>query len=139
MSVRSETEVSGTSGKPTVVDKHCQVCGEVCVKRKRCKKCKSGVYCSRSCRKDHAESHGELCQYIQELERIEKSKHVFSVRASGLVGAKNRLVRLVGDRPTLNCRLNDECTNALWDTGAMVSMVDKEWLEFLLKAVRNNL
>ena len=104
VSVRSETEVSGTSVKPTVVDKHCQVCGEVCVKRKRCKKCKSGVYCSRSCRKDHAESHGELCQYIQELERIEKSKHVFSVRASGLVGAKNRLVRLVGDRPTLNCR-----------------------------------
>ena len=112
-----------------VVEKPCQTCGEVCVERKWCKKCKSGWYCSRSCRQKHAEVHGELCEYIQELEVMERCKQVFSVRESSQVKVKNRLVQLIGERPTLDCRLNNEMIQALWDTGAMVSIVSRDWLK----------
>ena len=108
------------------VKKLCLNCGTVCVKKKRCKKCKSGCYCSSQCRRAHIDTHAELCSYIQELERIERSKQVFSVRETSQVDVKNRLVSLIGERPTLDCRLNDELTQALWDTGAMVSIVSRD-------------
>ena len=111
------------------VSKLCLACKKVCLKITRCKECKSGCYCSRTCRKKHAETHLMLCKYIQELELIERSKQVFSVRVNGQVEARNRLVRLVGERPTLDCMLNNERSCALWDTGAMVSMVSKDWLD----------
>ena len=87
--------------QPPVAEKPCQTCGEVCVERKWCKKCKSGWYCSRSCREKHAEVHGELCEYIQELEQMERCKQVFSVRESSQVKVKNRLVQYtISEFPT---------------------------------------
>ena len=93
-----------TSDAVPVVKKLCLNCGTVCVeKKKRCKKFKSGCYCSSQCRRAHAETHAELCSYIQELERIERSKHVFSVRETSQVDVKNCLVSLIGEQPTLDC------------------------------------
>ena len=113
----------------------CLSCEKVLeTKMKRCKKCWSGCYCSRECRELHAADHEKLCENIQELEEIEKNKRVMSVREANQVQRKlrNKLIKLVGERPTLQCSLGDEnlmaYCKALWDTGAMVSLVSSDWL-----------
>ena len=115
--------------------KQCVVCQKECLKKiKRCKKCLSGCYCSRNCREADGKEHEELCGHIQTLEEIEARKRVlsaFSVRELNQVKAKLRsgLVKLVGERPMLKCAVGEADMNALWDTGAMVSMVSTDWLE----------
>ncbi len=114
----------------------CLACEKVLeTKMKRCRSCWSGCYCSKECREAHAADHGKLCNYIQELEEIEKNKRVMSVREANQVQRKlrNKLIRLVGERPILNCSLgNDKLMKyckALWDTGAMVSLLSLDWLK----------
>ena len=118
----------------TPVKKYCVVCKNVCKSKiKRCRKCKSGCYCSRSCRNSHSAEHATLCQAIQDLEVLEQSKRVFSVRESSQVNMKvnmrNRLVRLIGEKPMVNCTLNGEECCGLWDTGSMVSLLNKDWFK----------
>jgi transposase InsO family protein len=60
------------------------------------------------------------------LEKLEAGKLVFSVRQSPVRNTK--LIKLIGEKPMLHCSLNDNPTMALWDTGAQVSMVSKEWV-----------
>ena len=38
---------------------------------------------------------------------------------------KRKLVKLVGERPTLKFLLNNKNIEGLWDTGAMVSLLNK--------------
>ena len=96
---------------------------------KRCKKCKSGCYCSTSCRNKNVPSHEKLCEAIQDLQVIENQKKVFSVRETGQVKVQNRLIRLIGEKPLLNCSLNGVTCEALWDTGSMVSLVNIDWVK----------
>ena len=131
----------GAVGEETVCNdqklkyKRCLVCKRECDKRiKRCKECRGGLYCSRTCREAHEEKHKDLCKYILDLEKMEERKRVadaFSVRERNQVKlkVKNRLVKLVGEKPMLDCTLNGRDTQALWDTGAMVSMVNYAWLK----------
>ena len=115
--------------------KRCLVCHKECDRRiKRCKDCKGGRYCSRTCREAHKQEHQELCNHIQELEKIEMRKmlaDVFSVREENQVPLKirNELVKLVGEKPMLKCSLDGKECDGLWDTGSMVSMVNSGWLE----------
>ena len=135
--VEMKTEESSDSGteKPVMAPKYekCQACEKECSKKiKRCKSCKGGLYCSRKCREDHVE-HEEICKYIVELEKIEHAKNVItalSVREKNQVKVKvkDSLVNLVGEKPMLSCTLNGKQSKALWDTGAMVSMVDRAWI-----------
>ena len=41
---------------------------------------------------------------------------------------RSDLVRLVGEKAVVNCLLGGRMEKVLWDTGAMVSMIDKYWL-----------
>ena len=41
---------------------------------------------------------------------------------------KKKLVRLVGEKPVLSCNLGAKRTKVLWDTGSMVSLIDRKWL-----------
>ena len=50
------------------------------------------------------------------------------LREKTQVSLKRRLVGLVGEKPIVHCQLGGEESEALWDTGAMVSMVNKTWL-----------
>ena len=113
--------------------KPCLTCQQACGKIRKCKDCKSGCYCSKACRDSHVscKSHQIICESIQQLEELEKSKRVLSVRAASQVSPeiRRRLVSLVGEKPLVSCRLNGKGCDALWDTGAMVSMVCKAWLE----------
>ena len=114
--------------------KRCLVCNMECDRRiKRCKDCHGGRYCSRACREAHKPDHQELCGHIQQLEKLESTKRLvnaFSVREENQVPVKirNALVKLVGDKPLLNCTLDGKQCDGLWDTGSQVSMVNSGWL-----------
>ena len=75
--------------------------------------------------------------YIK-LEKMEEEKRVLqtcSVREVNQVkmSSRNHLVKLVCEKPLLHCSIGGEVCDALWDTGAMVSMVSVNLLkeEFL--------
>ena len=127
-------DTTSSESSPAGKFKKCLVCRNECNRRiKRCKSCKGGLYCSRKCRDAHTAIHKDLCGHITELEKIEDRKRsisAFSVREENQVKLKlkNRLVQLVGEKPMLRCTLNGKDSEALWDTGAMVCMVDGRWL-----------
>ena len=119
------SDSAGQNSPDVMKYKRCVVCQNECNKRiKRCKSCKGGLYCSRKCREAHADKHQELCEHIVEpsvrselttpglqLGRIEAAKRflpVFSVREVNQVRLKlkNGLVKLVGEKPMLSCKLN---------------------------------
>ena len=111
--------------KPTY--KRCLACGEECaVKIKRCEVYRGGRYCSSACRSAHSEDHASICRHITKLEKMEEEKRVLqtcSVREVNQVkmSLRNRLMKLVGEKPLLHCSIGCEVCDALWDTGAMVS------------------
>ena len=115
--------------------KRCIVCKQECsVKIKRCKCCHGGRYCSSKCRAADAMNHAVLCSHIQKLEEMEASKRLLNtvnVRELNQVKVKLRknLVKLVGEKPMLGCTIGGKVCDALWDTGAMVSMVSLRWLK----------
>ena len=39
-----------------------------------------------------------------------------------------KLAKLVANRPVLNYTLNKKSYQGLWDTGSMISLINKEWL-----------
>ena len=98
-----------------------------------CSLCDSGCYCSTECRDGHVQTydHRILCASIQHLEKVKMEKRLSALplREKTQVRLKRRLVSLMGEKPIVNCKLNNKNIEALWDTGAMVSMVDRKWLE----------
>ena len=117
---------------PTAIYEKCIVCKSPCSEGIiRCEECKGGRYCSAACRDIHitTDVHQRLFHSIQELEKLEKSKRVCSVREASQVKLKHQLIRLVGEKPLVNCKLSGSNTLALWDTGAQVSMVEKDWCQ----------
>ena len=42
----------------------------------------------------------------------------------------SKLVKLVANRPLVNYSLNDKMFGGLWDTGSMISLISKTWLDF---------
>ena len=76
------------------------------------------------------ESHREYCGAICMLEQIEWEKKkkalVCGIDSEKLpLKLKRKLVKLVGERPTLKFLLNNKNIEGLWDTGAMVSLLNK--------------
>ena len=68
---------------------------------------------------------------IVELERIEKEKFYRNKTVrQNQINSKLRLkmLKLIGNKPKVRCRLDGMCTKMLWDTGSMVSLVDKAWV-----------
>ena len=108
----------------------CCVCGSV-ENVKVCGHCKATRYCSTKCQKSHREHHAVYCSAIKELERVQKEK-VYgdcTVRQEREdVKTRRKLMKLVGEKPMLNCRLGGKEFQMLWDTGSMISMVDRKWV-----------
>ena len=42
---------------------------------------------------------------------------------------RNNLVKVVGEKPLINCYLNNVKVKGLWDTGSMISLLGKKWLD----------
>ena len=80
------------------------------------------------------ENHQKYCAAICMLEEIEWEKKkkalVCGVDTEKLpLKLKKKLVKLVGERPILKCLLNGEKVEGLWDTGAMVSLLNKMFVD----------
>ena len=98
----------------------------------RCSGCQAVHYCSRKCQHEHWKEHGVLCKAIMSLtkqeEREEKTPQTIFV--SHLTPKQQvSLSKLVGKRCEITCAIGGIETKALWDTGAQVSLVSRDWLD----------
>ena len=116
----------------------CCNCGACVENILQCSKCKASRYCSKKCQKEQWGTHKALCSAICELSKPQERKTMFlsHLRPS----AHRKLIRLVGEKCEVNCTLNGKRAKGLWDTGAQVSGVSKNWLilnfpELLLRDV----
>ena len=125
-------EGSSTVGEP-VFQKRCVQCGDSEEKvgenkMLRCTQCKVSFYCSKSCQKKHWSAHKVICGSIAELEEKDRNKCEqaceFADSSLGSAG-KQKLLQLIGDRCIVKCNLNGHGCNALWDTGAQISLISK--------------
>ena len=66
---------------------------------------------------------------IAQLEGQLEAQKYADVRRKDNVPLQNRLVRLIGNQPLFNCKLDDVDTQVLWDTGSMLSLLDLVWLK----------
>ena len=97
----------------------------------RCSRCKAVCYCSESCQQEHWSEHKVLCNAISHLEseKVRKCKEACSFDTNLSPRNRSKLLRLIGEQCKVTCQLNDVQVEALWDTGAQVSMVDRKWLD----------
>ena len=115
----------------TPVGNKCCACGFQGEEVLRCSHCKSTHYCSIGCQISHRSYHKSYCSAIASLEQLEKDKlyRGFSVRQCQVdFRTKKKLIRLVGKKPVVSCNLGAKKAEVLWDTGSMVSLLDRKWL-----------
>ena len=110
------------------------ICCVVCGKEdglKSCGNCSTTVYCSKTCQTSHWSHHAVYCTAISDLEKLEKEKRYNgkTVRQSQVDDlTRRRVLKLVGNKPNIRCLMDETDVVLLWDTGSMVSIVDREWL-----------
>ena len=78
--------------------------------------------------------HKQLCCTIQELSRAEEAKNSAHDESGHFIShlmpkQRSKLVGLIGSKCTVNCILNGKATEALWDTGAQVSIISGHFLD----------
>ena len=95
----------------------------------QCSRCQAAKYCSKSCQRAHWGKHASLCNAISTLEN-ESRENMETVFVSLLTPDQHQKVaRLLGKGCTVFCKMNGKTVEALWDTGAQVSITSKDWLE----------
>lgn len=111
---------------------------------RQCSACQSVWYCSVRCQKGHWPEHKVLCKAIKELSERENHKEKGlgdSQDENAYVShitprQQDRVPKLVGRKCSVQCYLNDEPAEVLWDTGAQVSIVAENFLKSQLPAVQ---
>ena len=78
-------------------------------------------------------NHTKYCSVIFSLEKLENkkrmAKEIFLSDSEELpYKLKLNLIRLVGELPMVNIYLNGKEINGLWDTGAMISLMNENFL-----------
>ena len=83
------------------------------------------------CQQQHWNSHKTICKAISELSFQEQKKMTDSNNFQTFLTPKhyNKLVSLVGPRSVIQCYIEHKLQNILWDTGANVSLIDKNSLQ----------
>ena len=101
-----------------------------------CSGCKSAIYCSKECQKQDWPKHKLVCGVIQELEKRQTPQEEVTInQLKGTVyelspRSRKKLVKLIGEKCVLSCILNELQKEILWDTGAQVSILSSQWLEY---------
>ena len=147
--VSGKLEDVAPSGEDAAVKKKktpisCIVCGVDVPKKKAvsCSKCSCGKYCSTACLDSHG-NHAQYCPWICSLESLETEKRmkneIFVTDADKLpYKMKLQLVKLVGARPLVNVQLNGKRVQGLWDTGAMISLINEKLLQELFPDIKRH-
>ena len=110
----------------------CSACG-VSEVQFVCTGCRCVQYCGKECQKSDWNTHRVLCNTISDLarERDEKIDEMCSFISHVTPKVRRKLVELVGERCLINCMLQNQEVEGLWDTGAQVSLVCQQWLSSL--------
>ena len=109
------------------------MCCKAKAELKACQKCQCGSYCSTECMELDG-VHAMWCPWICRLTEHENQKkmkaEINMVDTNKLpYKMKLQLVKLVGERPLVSIFLNGKKVKGLWDTGAMVSLINRAYLQ----------
>ena len=114
----------------------CQSCEKRVVQSdtsfQQCSKCKVVRYCSKACQHRHWGEHKVLCKAISHLTGQVTAANGGNegVYLSHMSPKEHTtVVQLVGRKCMVNCELNGQETEALWDTGAQVSIISWDWVQ----------
>ena len=90
-----------------------------------CTGCRSAHYCDTKCQRKHWKEHKTICDTIKQLtkERDELIDLKCSFVSHVTPKLRQRIVELVGERCIIECTIEGEKEESLWDTGAQVSLV----------------
>ena len=127
-------EGAGEARCPLVpnVDKPPLFCSACCVSKVQFvfTGCRSAHYCCKQCQKSDWKKHRMLCNTISGMakERDEKIDEKCSFVSHVTPKVKQKLVQLVGERCMIECEIAGYVEDALWDTGAQVSLICEKWL-----------
>ena len=110
----------------------CMLCCSETTELISCEKCGCGSYCSKQCLALDG-VHAMWCPWICRLEAYENekrmSKEINMIDSEKLPRKmKLQLVKLVGDRPLVNICLDGKRIQGLWDTGAMISLINDRFM-----------
>jgi transposase InsO family protein len=110
---------------------NCMNCRKPLSNGYRCSGCQSVHYCTKVCQKKDWSKHEQICKAIQHVDRVPQPQvdeikgHVYAMSPD----TRNKIIKVVGEPCVVNCILNGQSAEALWDTGAQVSLVHREWLD----------
>ena len=90
--------------------------------------CKAVKYCNKRCQKQHWSEHKKLCCAIQDLSKAEENSNSCHFMSHLTPKQHSKITNLVGNRCTVNYQLGGKTAQALWDTGAQVPLVSKQFL-----------
>lgn len=112
----------------TVRSQHCAHCGKRSgeVRLKQCAKCKKVLYCSRPCQIDDWVVHRENCAPVS-------CATVNTVRNRE---KQAKFAPLVGGKYLIDCYIQGERVQALWDSGSQVTIIDELWKQVHLPDTR---
>ena len=95
----------------------------------QCQGCRAVKYCNKLCQKPHWSEHKKLCCAIQDLSKAEENSNSGHFMSHLTPKQHSKITNLVGNRCTVNFQLGGKTTQALWDTGAQVSLDSKQFLQ----------
>jgi hypothetical protein len=100
-----------------------------------CEKCQCGRYCSESCLQAH-ENHDKYCEAVCSLQQFECQKQLSMNNSICTTDSeklplklKKKLISLVGEKPIASVVLDGVSVDCLWDTGAQVSVLSRQFLQ----------
>ena len=130
---REEAAPTGQGVAGKAMSHACRFCGktEGDIPFKQCSGCKAVRYCSKACQADRWKEHKTLCQAISTLadQNYREDRERLQTFVSHLSPQEHaQVIRLVGRKCTVKCLLNGVETEALWDTGAQVSIIPSNWV-----------
>lgn len=107
---------------------------------KQCSSCKETLYCSKTCQNQHWTKHKEKCTHLKVDSTSEKlfctEENAHSLPSLAQVCHPHKVTSLVGRQCLVECHLNHQHLQALWDTGSQVSVIDERWKEESLPNAR---
>lgn len=109
----------------------CANCGRIETpdKLKQCSSCKEVLYCSKTCQRRNWAEHRGKCAHLPRTsgKSHNKEKKRNNLHPPAQVGHPRRVTSLVGRQCLVECFLNGQQLQALWDTGSQVSIIDEKW------------